>query len=221
MIIHDFDQRSPGWVAARLGKATGSAAPDVVSKGRGNAPSLGMIKMVSRLVGERLTRKVVETFQSQAMLDGIEREAAALLEYQAFSGEMVDPCGFVSLEGIEAGCSPDGVVGDFEGIVEAKSPMLHTHLSYIYTGVVPADYSAQCLHALWITGANWCDWFSYQPDLPANRRIICVRIERDEAAIKDYETKVLALLKEVDEKVALLSSDIKTADIAKRLKETA
>jgi len=72
--------------------------------------------------------------------------------------------GFLEHDTLMAGCSLDGHVGDFEGLVEIKCPQAATHLDYLKTGTIPGDYYKQITHALWITGAQWCDWLSFNPD---------------------------------------------------------
>ena len=207
MIVHTCAQRSPEWFAARLGKLTGSAAGDLLATVKGGKPSASYAKLVTRLVLERLTGKAVETFQSQAMLDGIEREAAALSAYEAYAGEMVTPYGFLERKDCAAGYSPDGIVGNFEGIVECKAPMAHTHLAFIESGLLPANYRAQCVHGMWVApGTKWADYFSYNPDFPPALQVKVVRIERNEAEINAYDKRARAMLAEVDAKVAALAT---------------
>jgi hypothetical protein len=100
-----------------------------------------------------------------------------------------------------AGCSPDGIVGDLDGLVEAKCPLAATHLEYLRTGVVPDEYMKQIIHQLWITGAQWCDWISYNPDFPDPLQLKLVRVPRDEAAIASYELAARLFLDEVQAEV--------------------
>jgi len=158
-----------------------------------------------QLVLERITQRSHErVFQSQAMRDGIDREAMALELYECVTGRLVQPVGYVLHDTLEAGCSLDGIVGDWEGQVEAKSPIPATHLEYLRYGVVPKDYLDQVRHGLWITGLPWCDWFSYQPDFEERLQIKLVRVYRDEPTIADYEQKVRAFLREVELEVHAL-----------------
>lgn len=152
-----------------------------------------------QLVLERITGRSHErNYQSGAMQDGIEREPAAVAFYEAVSGRLLESVGFVSHDSLLAGCSPDGVVNDFEGLVEIKCPLPATHLEYLRTGKVPAKYLWQITHALWITGAEWCDWVSFQPDFPERGRAKLVRVSRRDVDLQAYETKATAFLAEVD-----------------------
>lgn len=216
----DCDQRSPEWVAARLGRLTGSRAADMLATiQKGEAAARRNLR--TQLVLERLTGRSQESnYQSPAMLQGIEREWDAGLTYEALTGRVIRRSGFLAHQDLMAGCSLDGHIGDFDIIVEAKCPIPATHLEYIETGKVPRDYQGQITHNLWITGARACDWFSYNPDFPEPLQMRLVRVERDEAAIADYEQKVIAFLNEVDQKLASLrtlidlKSTLQTAAVA-------
>jgi hypothetical protein len=100
-----------------------------------------------------------------------------------------------------AGASLDGHVGSVEGVIEIKAPLPATHYESIRTGKVPLEYQRQCLHAMWLTDAQWCDWFSYCDEFPESMQIKLVRIERDEKEIAEYDKKVRAFLAEVDAEV--------------------
>lgn len=212
MIIHDVQQRSPEWTALRLGRLCGSRAADMLAmkippaKTPTGKPSTakpeelaGRRNLRVQLVLERLTGKSHErNFQSQAMQDGIDRESEALAQYELLGGRLVRSIGYIAHHDLMAGFSPDSVVGDMEGIVEAKSPLAATHLEYLRTGIVPLEYMRQCVHGLWISDAGWCDWLSFHPEFPEHLQVKIVRIHRDESAIKDYDTKARAFLDEVD-----------------------
>lgn len=155
-----------------------------------------------QLVLERITgRSHDRGFQSQAMLDGIEREQAAIEAYEALSGRLLRSIGFVSHDDLMAGYSPDGVIGEFEGLIEGKCPIQATHMDFLRTGQVPGEYLKQILHGLWLTGAAWCDFVSFHPDFPEGAQLKVVRVERNELAIKDHDAKVRAFLAEVDRDV--------------------
>lgn len=203
--VIDVPQRSPEWYAARLGRVTGSRAADLLRKGKGSEEAAGRRNLRMDLVLERMNGKPSETtFQSAAMQQGIEREAGALAAYEALTGRVTHKSGFLSCDGVMAGCSLDGHVGDFDGIVEAKSPIAATHADYLETGKVPGDYHKQMVHGLWVTGARWCDWLSFNPDFPEGLQVKLVRVERNDAEIADYEKAVVAFLATVERKIELL-----------------
>jgi len=72
-----------------------------------------------QLVCERLTGQLQEDgFINAAMQRGIDLEPAAFAAYESLTGDMAQRSGFLSHNVHQAGCSLDGHVGDFEGIVE-------------------------------------------------------------------------------------------------------
>lgn len=172
----------------------------------------GRRNLRAQLVLERLTGKSAErSFESQAMKDGVERESDALLMYEMLTGQIVTRTGFLAHDSLLAGCSLDGHIGDFEGIVEAKSPIAATHIDYLKSGNVPGHYLSQIHHCLWIAGSAWCDWLSYQPDFPEGLQVKMVRVMRDEAVIEEYEKKARAFLAEIDQEVSWLMSLVRPA----------
>lgn len=155
-----------------------------------------------RLALERITGRSQERdYVSGSMQDGIDREPDAIVTYEAMTGRLLTPVGFVVHDSLMAGCSPDGVIGDFEGIVEIKSPIAATHLDYIKSGVVPLEYARQIQHHLWLTGAKWCDWLSFNPDFPEQLQVKLVRVEMSEQERRSYEFLVNAFLNEVSAEV--------------------
>ena len=110
-----------------------------------------------------------------------------------------------------AGCSLDGHVRKMTGIVEFKCPNSATHFQYLRGGVVPSDYVDQCLHNLWISGAQWCDFCSFDDRFPEDLQLFVVRMERDEARIAEYAASALLFLSEVDRDVKSISALRKAA----------
>ena len=200
VIVHDIDQRSEAWHQLRLGRVTSSCASDMLAtlkSGKGEAAGRRNLRV--RLVLERIVGRSCESdFQSAAMRGGHEREADAQALYEALTGRILHTTGFVAHDSLMAGASPDGYVGDWEGLVEAKCPIPATHLDYLKSGQVPGEYLKQVHHQLWITGAQWCDWLSYSPEFPEPIQVKLVRIKRDEAEIAAYELLVRQFLSEVE-----------------------
>lgn len=199
--VLDVPQRSPAWVAARLGRLTGSRAADMLATAKGRAhtcESVGRRTLREQLVRERSTgRSHAPTFDSPAMRAGLAHEAAARAWYEALTGRFLTETGFLAHDTLQAGVSLDGHVGDFEGLVEIKCPLALTHAEYL-TGRMPSGHHKQIVHALWLTGARWCDWVSFHPAFPPDLRAIVVRVDRDEQVIASYALAVALFLREVD-----------------------
>ncbi len=172
-----------------------------ISKGE----AAGRRNLRTQLVLERVTgRPQGPTFTSPAMQQGTSREPEAYAAYEVLTGELLTRTGFLSHDALLVGCSLDGHVGDFDGVIEIKSPIAATHLEYLRTGTVPGDYLKQVVHALWLTGAQWCDWLSYNPEFPVGLQIKLVRLVRNEDAIAAYDAAVRTFLAEVEAEVALV-----------------
>jgi putative phage-type endonuclease len=202
--VIDAVQRSDAWFAARLGRLTGSRACDMLATIKsGEAAARRDYRL--ELVLERLTgQRPDDSYINAAMQRGVELEPKGLEAYQTRSGLTVERTGFLSHTEHMAGCSLDGHIGDFAGILEIKCPRSANHLAIVRAGEVPTKYLPQITHNLWISGAAWCDFLTFDPRFPSPFQAAILRVERDEAAIAAYEAKVLAFLREVENELAAL-----------------
>ncbi len=200
--VIEVEQRTPEWYQARLGKATASRFNDINARTRtGYAASRK--NYAAELVTERLTGTAPEPFISAAMQWGIDNEPVALLNYSLQTGNEVEATSLWLHDSIDAGASPDGLVGS-DGLVEIKCPNTATHVETLKTGQLPKQYIDQVMGQLWITERQWCDFISYDPRLPENAQMITVRIYRDEDYIKELEAEVTKFLAEVEQQVAFV-----------------
>lgn len=197
------DQRSDAWRKARLGRVTSSCAADVFAKGRKPGDeSVARRDLKLRLALERITGQPQEDgFVSAEMRRGTEKEAPALKAYESLTGEIARPVGFCAHDALMVGASPDGVIGKWEGLVELKAPKSATHLTYLRSQAVPKDYMAQIAHQMFVTGAQWVDWVSFDDRLPAALRVVHVRIERSSVDFAAYELAIRLFLNEVEREV--------------------
>ncbi len=193
------EQRTPEWYQARVGLFTASRAADMLATIKsGEAAARRDLRV--QLVCERLTGTSQEdAYVNSTMQRGIDKEADAFAAYEALTGNLARPCGFLAHDTLKAGCSPDGEIGGFVGLLEVKCPKTATHLSYLKTQTVPKDYLAQIVHALWITGAQWCDFVSFDDRLPEHLQVFSIRVTRNEDEIATYDTAARAFLKEIDQ----------------------
>jgi len=200
--IIDAEQRSPEWFQARAGRLTGSKAACVDDFLKSGKESAARRDYRMALVCERLTGKPLDDgdgFVNAAMQRGIELEPAAFAAYEALTGTMAHKSGFLSHTTHLAGCSLDGHIDNFTGLLEIKCPKSATHLSYWRgPGTVPEDYLPQITHNLWITGAEWCDFLSFDDRFSPEMQTFMVRVKRSDVDIEAYEKKALAFLAEVE-----------------------
>lgn len=207
-----LSQGTPEWLQARAGRVTASRVADIMAKGRSGGESAGRRNYRAQLVAEILTGKPQEDgFKNAAMEWGTQNEPFARAAYEVLKGCMVDQVGMVLHPTIERGAaSPDGLIGWAggeaapEGLIEIKCPNTATHLDYLQAGTVPTDYQPQMLWQMACTGAQWCDFVSFDPRLPEDLQLFVKRFPRDDARIASMEMEVRAFLREVDETITNL-----------------
>jgi len=189
-----MEQRTEEWFQARLGKVTASRVADVLSKIKtGESASRRNYKI--QLVSERLTGEKQESYINQAMQDGIDREVFARDRYVQQFGE-VEEVGFIQHPTLEAGASPDGLVGE-DGLLEIKCPMGTTHTETLMTQEVPSKYIPQIQFQLRCTGRKWCDFVSYNPMFPQHLQVFVKRVEADEVYQMELDKEIESFLLEV------------------------
>lgn len=202
--IHDAPQGTPEWLAARAGRVTGSRASDVLAKIKtGEAAARRDYRV--QLLAERLTGQPQGAdFVSKDMAWGTEQEPFARMAYEAHTGLIVRETGFLAHNDLAVGCSLDGDVDGFRGICEFKCPKSATHVNWLLAGVVPSQHIPQITHNLWVTGAEWCDFASFDPRLPEHLQLFVVSVQRSDVDIEGYAREVMAFIAELDELEAKL-----------------
>lgn len=206
--VHDVVQRSPEWLQLRVGMLTGSCADAILAQRKKGTGELKVrADLRRRLVCERITGLSQEDkFRlSDHMERGEAMEPAAFAAYEIETGLGATRVGFVSHATMKAGCSPDGFVGEWEGILELKCPKSTTHLDYVLNpDAFRQEYFGQAVHALWLTGAQWCDLVSFDNRLPATLEMVRVRINAAGVDLPAYELAVSLFLSEVEAEVEKL-----------------
>lgn len=200
--IIEAEQRSPEWFAARAGRLTGTAGKDMLATIK-SGEAAARRDLRTRLVCERLTSTPQEDgFVSKEMQRGIDLEATALAEYEAITGFVVRRTGFLSMTEHMAGCSLDGDIDNFTGLLEIKCPKSATHLSYLRRPCAPSEYVPQLRHNMWVTGAQWVDFCSYDDRFPPELQFFHVRVLANELDIPGYEKEAIKFLAEVEAELA-------------------
>lgn len=206
MIIQDaihVEQGTDEWKKARLGYVSASNLDAVMAKGKsGEASTRRNYKI--RIVTERLTNEIQESYSNSAMQWGTENEPYARMAYEVSCETFVDKTGFWKHPTIPyVGCSPDGLVNNLGG-VEIKCPMSATHVDYLLAKKVPPEYYKQVQGSLWVTEREWWDFVSYDPRMPEKNRLLIVRAYRDDELIKQMEAEVKQFLEEVEQLIIKL-----------------
>jgi putative phage-type endonuclease len=190
-------QGTDEWKIEKLGHVSAGSVSDILAKGKG-----GESKMREsykwRIVTERLTGQIQESFSNDAMLWGVETEEQARTTYELTYGVTVDQTGFVKHPTMQwVGASPDGMIGT-DGLIEIKCPHTKTHLQTLEIAKAPAVYIPQMQMQMWTMNRSWCDFVSYDPRLPHNLQFFCIRVNRDQEYIDNMEKEVIRFLAEVE-----------------------
>lgn len=172
-------QGSPEWQALRLGRPTGSQFDRIVTPAGNASGEKTQEKFMFELLGERMTGRPDEDFQSKWMERGQTLEIDAVHFYEAQRDMDTTPIGFMMNDAETIGASPDRLVGD-AGLMEIKCPSAGIHVSYLLkSGSHYEKYKVQVQGQLWISGREWCDVVSFHDRMP----MALIRIPRDEKFI--------------------------------------
>jgi len=192
MEIIECIQGLPEWFTAKAGIPSASNFSKIVTAD--GKPSKQRTKYLYKLAGEVIVGVAEETYQSAAMLQGIELEASAREMYQFVTGQEVKEVGFCLANGY--GCSPDGLVGN-KGLIEIKCPIMSTQVGYLLANALPKDYWQQVQGQLLVTEREWVDFVSYFAGL----KPLIVRVTRDEPFLKALEIELKIFVEELKELV--------------------
>ncbi len=187
MKISPHKQQSVEWMIERSGIPTASEFDSLVTPEfkirTGETPK----SYLAQKVAEAWMGGPIASFNSFDMEQGQILEQEAIPYYELLKGESVQRVGLVTTDDGLVGCSPDGLIGEDNGI-EIKCPAVQTHTKYLLDGGLPKDYAAQVHGAMFVTGRPRWTFFSYRRHFPP----FMLTIERDED-IQEMIAEALAL----------------------------
>ena len=191
-------QNTPEWLALRAGKFTASRFADLLAFAKkGRKPLKARTDYIGEVVAELLTGLPREQARAKPLDWGHDVEAAARAAYEAETGLLVETAGFVIHGTLPfVGCSPDFLVGD-DGMGQIKCPYNPAVHVETLRGGMPEDHIAQVQGELWVTGRAWSDFVSYDPRMPAHRRLYVQRIHADKAYHDELEAAAVSAWAEV------------------------
>ncbi len=169
-------QRTEVWHKDRAGKVTASRISAVMAKDRAGNPGATRTNYMMDLLVQRLTGWPGRSFQTAQMVYGTEMEQMARGMYEGTTGLLIEEVGFIESPDFpgEAGASPDGLAAA-DGLVEFKCPNTAQHVDFLIRGIIPTQYEVQMLFQMQTTRRHWCDFASYDDDMPAELQFKCVR----------------------------------------------
>lgn len=205
--VHYIEQRTDEWRLLRAGRPTASNFSSLVTP-------TGKLSTQIHGFADKLANEVFlsdpepDGFTGNVWTDrGAELEVQARGWYEFETDLKVTPCGFITnfTEEWEAGCSPDGLVGD-DGMVEIKALKADNHTSALReihaTGSSPRDYKAQTQGQILIAERKWCDLIFYHPTLPS----VIVRQLPDADFLAALEQQLKAVCAERDATLKILEA---------------
>lgn len=195
--IYDCFQGSPEWVGLRCGMLTASELDSFVKLDGTLRDAAGAHTYLCRKAAEIIRGKVENSGGSWATDQGHVLEESAVPWYEMEFDCEVRRVGFVESDGPMFGCSPDGLIGEDDGL-EIKSPQPTAHVKYLLGGKVPNDYWLQVQGSLLATGRKRWHFVSYSRDLPK----MVLTVERDEEFMATLAESIATFAGKLTEAVA-------------------
>lgn len=180
----EVEQGSDSWLEARLPLITASEFVNVLAKNLGKTEAAARKNYRAEKVIARMTGKQPDRFRSRAMEWGNDTEALAAMEYSLATGNTVREAGIFVHNELPIGDSPDRIVGD-DGTVEIKCLNTANHIEVLKAGTMPKKHYPQVQGHIWMTGRKWCDFVSFDPDMPLSAQLFIERIHRDDEYINN------------------------------------
>jgi hypothetical protein len=178
MKIHDCSQRTLDWSKLHVGIPTASGFHNLLTPEfrlrEGETPrSYLFLKVAEAWCGHPVLE--LSTFSIEQG-DIVEGEARPFYELE--TDQKVREVGFITTDDGKAGASPDGLIGDDNGL-EIKCPSAQVHVKYLLDGVLPKDYAAQVHGSMFVTGYPRWTFLSYRRGFPP----LILEVQRDETII--------------------------------------
>jgi exodeoxyribonuclease (lambda-induced) len=174
MEIINIEQGSDEWYQVRRMKMTASHAQAIAACGA------GLETYILDMCSEFFSTKEKEIFANQHTERGNAYEDQARVIYELQTGNKVEQVGFV-VHSDHVGCSPDGLVND-DGLVEFKNPSDKEHFRFMVDNKIKPEYEWQMQMQMLVTGREWCDFVSYNPNF--ENCIVIKRVTPDDKKLE-------------------------------------
>lgn len=178
----DVIQNTDEWFNLKLGKPSSSNL-DKVMANYGKAFGDPAKKYAEKLAGEILTGEKDPSydFRNGWMDRGDELEPIAREMYEAETMYSVTNGGiFIEDTDHEIKCadSPDGLVGK-DGCIEIKCVSQPTQWATLKRGDYDPKYKWQIQNHIRQGKRKWCDFISYCPEMPGDKKLLIYRVQKD------------------------------------------
>lgn len=200
------DAEKAAWLSERCGKLTGSNMPRAMDFNKNGKPSADRIKLMHEVLAERMTGDTVPHYVNDLMRWGLEQEPIAKAAYEAATGSLLEPCGFVSHPTIENfGATPDALLDD-DAVVEFKCPQTTTHIAWKLAGDVPEQHRPQILAQLACTGRTRAVFVSFDPRVPPKSQLFVREWTPKAEEVEAVEQAAREFLKEIEQMWEVLTA---------------
>lgn len=189
MIHHMVSQNSEEWDALRLGKFTASMFGDLFMDKKTKTYQDAIIKVAY----ETVTGESEESYSNKWMQRGHEKEPFARQNYEIYTGEELEDCGFFEYSQF-VGASPDAKILNKNAGCEFKCPSFQVYNEYLESGKLPKRYYWQVHGQLLCTGWDYIDFYPFSHH---GLKQILVRVERDEIALNQLIERLNESVEEV------------------------
>lgn len=188
------EQGEQAWMDERAGLLTASRAKAAVATGKTRND------LILKLIDERRTGVIANTFTSDAMRAGIENEAQARAELAFVQGLEIEEVGLATNDRVpNMGASLDGLVRASNEGVEIKCPLGTTILDYHEMGGrnpgwIPPAYRIQILCQMLVCNLDAVHFYAWHPV----HKPYYVHVPHDRAETTALYDKLVEFLDEVD-----------------------
>lgn len=205
-----IEQRSPEWHEIRKGKITSSEFHKIM--GDGKVRESYLLEKISEGFGGFSAPATGVALEWGTDLEDMAREI-----YQARTGYNVEKCSFIVVDEYYGG-SPDALVNP-GGCIEIKCP--YGSANHFKHGLITSDtefkkakpdYYYQCMSHMLVSGAEWCDFISFDPRVHADYIMFVYRLNRNEEEIKVMKAKLESAIEFIQETKSKLPKFIKNQE---------
>ncbi len=202
----DVEQNTDEWFDLRMKKATSSKFA-VIMAHEGKAFGEPALRYAEQVALEIVTGYKEEGtgYKSKDMENGHIWEPVAIENYETETFLAVTKGGFNVSSCERFGDSPDGNVGE-KGCVEVKTVVRTTQMKRLKKGGIDTGYKWQICGHIWLGEKEWCDFISFCPTMPENKKLFIHRVHRDEDMIKRLETRLNLWWEEVKKNIEILKN---------------
>jgi len=194
-----IEQGSSDWLKMKLGVISASNAKYLLGKRTADGRATYMASLIAQVctgVSPELSAKPLQW--------GKDNEQSARSAYEFEKDESVLTLPFIYAHDYRVGCSPDFLSVTTKSGGELKCPFnSENHIKFLCFDDVKKEYYAQVQFSLWVTGADFWAFGSYDPRMKKNQLATTI-FEPDTAMFERFLEETSYFIAEMDEKLERL-----------------